>query len=87
MSFLQHLLTSQDLLPIQLCSNGLARRTLTGRIKGTHRAVRHHISRVMVIYGTAGLCTGRVMGIYRALRDPEPSKSRQILISRLKEER
>jgi hypothetical protein len=52
----------------------------------THRAVRYHIGRAVVIYGTAGHCKGRVMGIYRAVRDPETSKNRHISISRLKEE-
>jgi hypothetical protein len=58
----------------------------TGRIMRTHRAVRYHIGRAVVIYGTAGHCKGRVMGIYRAVRDPETSKNRHISISRLKEE-
>lgn len=40
--------------------------------------MRHHIGRVVVIYGTAGHCTGRVMGIYRVATDPETSKSRHI---------
>lgn len=62
---------------MQPCSDGLPRRNLTElrQDSGTHGPVRPHTGRVEVIYGTAGHCTGRVMGIYRAVRDQSQARA------------